>query len=44
MVEAWCIGIDPKSLVIGVATKDKKLNFWRQNLTHDFTSIEVEDK
>jgi hypothetical protein len=39
MVEAWCIGVDPESGVIGVATKDKKLNFWRQ--TPNCSAVQV---
>ena len=41
MVEAWCIGFDAESNLIGVATKDKKLNFWRhiQNGADNFLLV-----
>jgi hypothetical protein len=41
MVEAWCIGFDPESNLIGVATKDKKINFWRQIQKEETYSLQV---
>ena len=41
VVDAWCIDFEPELNLIGIATKDKKLNFWREVKKGEICSVQV---